>query len=75
MPGVGYAISAKLTYSLPLSVCVSTEKIGLAFEKMNVGGGDYLFSFGIGGTIFIALAALGLLFFTGCIMEHKVNIK
>ena len=73
--GVGYAISAKLTYSLPLSVYVSTEKIGLAFEKMNVGGGDYLFSFGIGGTIFIALAALGLLFFTGWIMEHKVNIK
>ena len=73
--GVGYAISTKLTYSLPLSVYVTTEKIGLAFEKMSFGGEDHLFSFGLGGTIFIALAALGLLFLTGWIMEHKVNIK
>lgn len=73
--GVGYAISGKLTYSLPLSIYVSTEKIGLVFEKMGADSEEYLFAFGIGGTVFIALMALGLLFLTGWIMEHKVNIK
>ena len=73
--GVGYAISTKLTYSVPLSVCVSSEKIFLAFEKMGIDSDKYIFSFGLAGTIFIALVALGLLFFTGWIMEHKVNIK
>ena len=73
--GVGYAVSAKLTYSLPLAVYVSAQDVGLTFQNMSSEADDYLFSFGIGGTIFIALAALGLLLFTGWIMEHKVNIK
>ena len=36
---------------------------------------ESVFSFGIGGTVFMALVALAMLFATGWIMEHKVNIK
>jgi hypothetical protein len=36
---------------------------------------DVLFSYGIGGTLFSGLVAIGLLFATGYIIENKVNIK
>ena len=71
--GVTNSIGAKLTYSLPLAVSVTTDSVKIVFKAMD--GMDSLFSFGIGGTIFMALVALGMLFATGYIMEHKVNIK
>lgn len=67
------SIGAKLTYSLPLSVSVTAEGVKLAFTAME--RSDAMFSFGLGGTIFMALIALAMLFATGWIMEHKVNIK
>lgn len=67
------SIGAKLTYSLPLSVALTADGLKLAFTSMNAS--DAAFSFGLGGTLFMALVALGMLFATGYIMEHKVNIK
>lgn len=73
---VTQGISAKLTYSLPLSLTVSSESVKLGFVSMD---GAYaegvLFSVGIGGVIFTTVAAIIMLFITGWIMEHKVNIK
>ena len=67
------SIGAKLTYSLPLSVSVTNEGVKLALTSME--RSDAMFSFGLGGTLFMALVALAMLFATGWIMEHKVNIK
>ncbi len=67
------SIGAKLTYSLPLSFSVTNEGLKLAFSSME--NSESVFSFGIGGTVFMALVALAMLFATGWIMEHKVNIK
>ena len=67
------SIGAKLTYSLPLSVTVTETGVKLALTSKE--RSDAMFAFGIGGTIFMALVALGMLFATGWIMEHKVNIK
>ena len=63
-----------LTEYLPLTINVSTEKVFLAFSQMGAEP-DVLISYGIGGTIFSGLVALGLLFATGYIIENKVNIK
>ncbi len=71
--GVSNAIATKLTYSLPLSLEISTETVKLAFVAMDQSEG--MLSYGLGGTIFLALVAFGLLLLTGWIMEHKVNIK
>lgn len=63
-----------LTELIPLTFNVDTEKVFFAFKSMsNVN--DALFSFGIGGTIFSGLVAVGLMFATGYILEHKVNLK
>lgn len=70
---VSNSIGAKLTYSLPLSFSVTGEGLKLAFSSME--NSESVFSFGIGGTVFMALVALAMLFATGWIMEHKVNIK
>lgn len=67
------SIGAKLTYSLPFSIAVNVDSIKIAFTSME--RSDAVFSFGLGGTIFMALVALGMLFATGWIMEHKVNVK
>ena len=71
--GAANAIATKLTYSLPLSLEISTEDVKLAFVAMD--RSESMLSYGLGGTIFLALIALGLLLLTGWIMEHKVNIK
>ena len=71
--GVSNAIATKLTYSLPLSLEISTENVKLAFVAMDHSEG--MLSYGLGGTIFLALVALGMLLATGWVMEHKVNIK
>ena len=69
-------ISLKLTYSLPLSIAVSRESVGFAFISMeNAYSEDIMFAIGVGGFLFATLAAVGLLFLTGYIMERKVNIK
>ena len=66
-------IFVKLTYSLPLSLEITTTDVNLVFVAMDKAEG--MLSYGLGGTIFMALVAVGLLFLTGWIMEHKVNIK
>lgn len=71
--GVTNAIGTKLTYSLPLSLEITTTDVNLVFVAMDKAEG--MLSYGLGGTIFMALVAVGLLFLTGWIMEHKVNIK
>lgn len=70
---ISNSIGAKLTYSLPLSFSVTSEGLKLALSSMEKS--EAVFSFGLGGTIFMALVALGMLFATGWIMEHKVNVK
>ncbi|MBQ8028084.1 MAG: hypothetical protein IJ262_01610 [Clostridia bacterium] len=72
--GFSNSLSAKLTTSIPLSVEITTEKVSIVFSSMD-SAGQALASFGIAGTIFMALVATGLLVATGWIMEHKVNIK
>lgn len=70
------AISAKLTYSLPLSVLVGSDSVRLGFVSMQEAYSQgALFSVGAGGTIFSAIVAITLLVLTGWIMENKVNIK
>lgn len=68
------SIGNKLTEALPLTFNVATDRVFFAFKNMfeveNV-----LLSYGVGGTIFSGIIALGLLFATGYIMEHKVNLK
>ena len=71
--GVSNAIATKLTYSLPLSLEISTQDVNLVFVAMD--RSENMLSYGLGGTIFLALVALGMLILTGWIMEHKVNIK
>lgn len=68
------SIGAKLTYSFPLSVQVTAEKVYLGLESMS-SSINVLTSFGAGGTIFMAVVAVGLLAVTGWIMENKVNVK
>ena len=67
-------IGNKLTEYLPLTVNVSSDSVFLSFTQMGAEP-DVLISYGIGGTIFSALVAVGLLFATGYIIENKVNIK
>ena len=56
---VSNSIGAKLTYSLPLSFSVTNEGLKLAFSSME--NSESVFSFGIGGTVFMALVALAML--------------
>ena len=63
-----------LTEKLPLTFNVATDKVFFAFADMFSVEGTLL-SYGVGGTLFSAIVAAGLLALTGYIMEHKVNIK
>lgn len=67
-------LSNILTEKIPLTFNVATDKAFFAFADMFSVDGTLL-SYGIGGTIFSAIVAGGLLALTGYIMEHKVNIK
>lgn len=67
-------ISNVLTENIPLTFNISSEKVFFAFADMFSVEGTLL-SYGIGGTIFSAIVAAGLLVLTGYIMENKVNIK
>ena len=71
--GITNSIGAKLTYSFPLAVNISSDKLAITLKAME--NSQALMSFGLAGTIFNALVAVGLLVATGYIMEHKVNIK
>lgn len=68
------SISNKLTEVIPLSFNVTSDRVYFAFEDM-FSTSDVLLSYGVGGTVFSALVAVGLLIATGYIMEHKVNLK
>ena len=63
-----------LTEKLPLTFNITAEKVFFAFSDMFSVEGTLL-SYGVGGTIFAAIVAGGLLVVTGYIMENKVNIK
>ena len=67
-------LSNILTENIPLTFNVATDKVFFAFADMFSVEGTLL-SYGIGGTIFSAIVAGGLLALTGYIMENKVNIK
>ena len=66
-------ISAWLNEHLPLCIALTEDNLKIAFSQaQNI---DALYSIGLGGMVFMTLAAVGMLFATGWIMEHKVNIK
>ena len=67
-------VSNFLTEQLPLTFNVTSERVFFAFSDMFSVEGT-LISYGVGGTIFSAIVAAGLLVLTGYIMENKVNIK
>ncbi len=67
-------LSNTLTETIPLTFNVATERVFFAFADMFSVEGTLL-SYGIGGTLFSAIVAGGLLVATGYIMEHKVNVK
>lgn len=67
-------ISNLLTENIPLTFNVASDRVFFAFADMFSVEGTLL-SYGIGGTIFSAIVAAGLLVLTGYIMEHKVNVK
>lgn len=67
------SLSATFTSVLPLSVNITSEKVYFALSSMN--SETVVASFGLGGSIFMGAVAVLLLFATGWIMEHKVNIK
>lgn len=71
---VSNSIGAKLTYSFPLAVHITQQKVYIGLSAMTTTE-NTLSSFGIGGTIFMSVIAVGLLALTGWIMENKVNIK
>ncbi len=72
--GVTSRISDFLTAKAPLTFFVTAEKAYFAFEPMGSVYGALL-SYGVGGTLFSALVAFGLLVLTGYIIENKVNLK
>lgn len=66
--------SNALTENIPLTFNITSDRAFFAFADMFSVEGTLL-SYGIGGTIFSAIVAAGLLVLTGYIMENKVNIK
>ncbi len=67
-------LSDFLTEKAPLTFFVTNKEAFFSFDVMGSLNGALL-SYGVGGTIFSALVALGLLVLTGYIIENKVNIK
>ncbi len=67
-------ISNILTQIVPFSFNVGNDTVFFAFEKMGENR-EVLLSYGVGGIIFSGLVAFGLLWLTGYILEHKVNLK
>ncbi len=67
-------ISDVLTQKIPLTFFVTTEKAYFAFKAAEETQ-QVLVSYGVGGTLFAAVVAVGLLFATGYIIENKVNLK
>lgn len=63
-----------LTAYLPLTFNVGSDRVYFAFQQMDKVE-DAILSYGVGGTLFSGLLALGLLWLTGYILEHKVNLK
>ena len=67
------AISNPITEKFPLSLQVTSDKVYIAAASMTES--EAMFSYGIAGVLFKFIIAVGLLVFTGWIMEHKVNVK
>ncbi len=63
-----------LTQYIPFTFNVGNDKVFFAFEQMGKVE-ESLLSYGVGGTLFSALFAFGLLWLTGYILENKVNLK
>ncbi len=63
-----------LTVYLPLSFNVGSDRVYFALQQMDKAE-EAILSYGVGGTLFSGLLALGLLWLTGYILEHKVNLK
>ena len=63
-----------LTEKAPVTFFVTSEKAFFDFLPMGSVEGAFI-SYGVGGTIFTGLVAVGLLIATAYIIENKVNIK
>ncbi len=72
--GVINSLGNTFTKYFPLTVNVTTDELYLSLDKMGAVK-DVIFSYGLGGTIFSAIAGVFLLFLTSWLLEHKVNLK
>lgn len=63
-----------LTQYIPFTFNVGDDTVYFAFEQMGRVE-DALLSYGVAGTVFSGILAAGLLYLTGYILEHKVNLK
>ena len=63
-----------LTQYIPVTFNVGADKVYFAFEQMGMIEDAFL-SYGVAGTAFSGIFALGLLWLTGFILENKVNLK
>ncbi len=63
-----------LTQYIPITFNVGSDRVFFAFEQMGRVE-EALLSYGVGGTLFSGFFAFGLLWLTGYILEHKVNLK
>lgn len=63
-----------LTQYIPVTFNVGADKVYFAFEQMGMIEDTFL-SYGVAGTVFSGIFALGLLWLTGFILENKVNLK
>ncbi len=76
--GIHYITDAITDLTLkiaPLNYAVGSEGVFLTFKDMFELGGDVLTVYSVNGYLIEALAAVGLLFATGYIIENKINIK
>ena len=63
-----------LTQYIPLTFNVGNDTVFFAFEQMGRVE-EAILSYGVAGTVFSGVLAVGLLYLTGYILEHKVNLK
>lgn len=71
---VNNSVGNLLTQRFPLSFNVGRDRVFFALEAMYKSE-EALISYGVGGTVFSLIMAVGLMLLTGYILENKVNLK
>lgn len=70
--GLATTVSSLLNAYVPLSMEISSENVGIVFQAAGV---SFSSLSGLAGPIFMVIVSAVLLWLTGWIMEHKVNIR